>query len=82
MKTYGGSKVIAPPFLTSALGSGEWSASRSACFTHEERVTGTHWRGGLAGPELVRTFWRRVKFFALAENLTPTVQTVALLCTD
>jgi hypothetical protein len=27
MKTYGGSKDIAPPFLTSVLDRGEWSAS-------------------------------------------------------
>jgi hypothetical protein len=28
MKTYGGSGDIAPPFLTSALDEGDWSASR------------------------------------------------------
>jgi hypothetical protein len=28
MKTYGEGEVIAPPFLTSGLDGGEWSASR------------------------------------------------------
>jgi hypothetical protein len=33
-------------FMTSALGGGEWSASRLGCFTPVERVPGTHWIGG------------------------------------
>jgi hypothetical protein len=33
MEKYGGSADIAPPFLTSALDGGEWSASRSDSFT-------------------------------------------------
>jgi hypothetical protein len=43
MKTWG-SGGIAPPFLTLALGGGEWSASRPG-----ERVPGTHWIGGCVG---------------------------------
>jgi hypothetical protein len=37
-------------FLTSALGGGEWSASRSCRFTPGERASGTHWLGGWVGP--------------------------------
>jgi hypothetical protein len=33
----------APPFLTSALDGGEWSASRPCRFTPGERTCGTHW---------------------------------------
>jgi hypothetical protein len=31
--------------LTSALHGGEWSASRTGCFTPRERAPGTHWIG-------------------------------------
>jgi hypothetical protein len=41
-----GSWCIVPPFLTSALIGGKWSASRPCQFTAEERATGTHWIGG------------------------------------
>jgi hypothetical protein len=41
---------IAPPFLTSALGRGEWSASRPGRFTLGEIALGTHWIGGWVGP--------------------------------
>jgi hypothetical protein len=41
---------MAPPFLTSALDGGEWSASRPCCFTPGERAPGTHWIGGWVGP--------------------------------
>jgi hypothetical protein len=47
MKTYGG---VAPPFLTSALDGGEWSASRPSRFTSGERALGTRWLGGWVGP--------------------------------
>jgi hypothetical protein len=33
MNTYGGVEKTAPPFVTSALDVGEWSASRSGRFT-------------------------------------------------
>jgi hypothetical protein len=39
-----------PPFLTSALDGGEWSASRSCCFTSGERAPGIHWAGGWVDP--------------------------------
>jgi hypothetical protein len=35
---------MAPPYMTSALERGEWSASRLCCFTH-----GTHWIWGWVG---------------------------------
>jgi hypothetical protein len=41
-----GSGGTAPPFLTSVLDGGEWSASRPGCFAPGERVPGTHWTGG------------------------------------
>jgi hypothetical protein len=44
MKTWG-SGGIAPPFLTSALDGGDWSASRLGRFTR-----GVHRIGGLVGP--------------------------------
>jgi hypothetical protein len=41
---------VAPPFLTSALDGGEWSASHPGRFTSWERAPGTHWTGGWVGP--------------------------------
>jgi hypothetical protein len=41
---------IAPPFLTSALDGGEWSASRPGRFTPREIASGNHWTGGWVGP--------------------------------
>jgi hypothetical protein len=43
---------MAPLFFTSVLDGGEWSASRSGCFTPVERATGTHWIGGWVGPRV------------------------------
>jgi hypothetical protein len=40
-----GSGGIAPPFLTSALDGGEWSASRPGRFTSGEIAADTHWVG-------------------------------------
>jgi hypothetical protein len=34
---------MAPPFLTSALDGGEWSASHPGRFTRGDGATGTHW---------------------------------------
>jgi hypothetical protein len=45
-----GSGGIAPPFLTSALDGGEWSASRPYRIIPRERAPGTHWVGGWVGP--------------------------------
>jgi hypothetical protein len=53
MKKYGGSRRVAPPYLTSALDGGEGSDSRPA-----ERVPDTHmtegWLGVRAGPDAVK----------------------------
>jgi hypothetical protein len=40
-----GSRGIAPPFLTSALDGGEWSASRPVRFIAMETALDTHWTG-------------------------------------
>jgi hypothetical protein len=42
----------APPFMTSALHGGEWSASSPSRFTPGERAPGTHWIGGWVGPRV------------------------------
>jgi hypothetical protein len=47
MKTYGGVEVLLYAFLNSALGAGEWSASRPGRFTPGEKASGIHWIGGL-----------------------------------
>jgi hypothetical protein len=44
-----GNGNTAPPFLTSALDGGEWSASHPCRFTPEERTPSTHWIAGLVG---------------------------------
>jgi hypothetical protein len=44
MKTYGGSWIIALPFLISKPDGGEWSGSRFCRFTPD-----THWTGGWVG---------------------------------
>jgi hypothetical protein len=46
MKAYWGSGFIVPRVFTSALGGGEWSASRPGHSTPEVRVPGTHWLDG------------------------------------
>jgi len=46
----GGMEVQLHAFLTSALDSGEWSASRAGYFTPAPvRSPGTHWIGGWVG---------------------------------
>jgi hypothetical protein len=47
MKAYGRVNVQIHIFLTSALGGGEWSASRPGRFTPGERALRTHWIGWL-----------------------------------
>jgi hypothetical protein len=49
-KTYGGVEVQFHVFLTSALGGGEWLASRPGRFTSGERVPYTHWTGSWMDP--------------------------------
>jgi hypothetical protein len=49
MTTYGGVDVQNHVSLTSALGKGEWTASRPGRFTPRERAPGAHWIWGLVG---------------------------------
>jgi hypothetical protein len=49
MKTYWGLEVEVHA-LTSALGGGEWSASRPGRFTPAVSYSDIHWIGGWAGP--------------------------------
>jgi hypothetical protein len=50
MKVYWGVEVQHHELLISALGGGEWSASRLGRFTPREIAPGTHWIGGWVGP--------------------------------
>jgi hypothetical protein len=52
MKTYGGGEVYLHAFLTSALGGGEWSASRPGHFIPVKRAPDTLWMGGWEGPRV------------------------------
>jgi hypothetical protein len=64
MKTYGGSVDIAPPFLTSALDRGKWSALRSS-HSNPGYITDGGW-----APEAVWMLWRREKSHAPAGKRT------------
>jgi hypothetical protein len=44
MKTYEGVEGIAVPFLTSALGGGDFSVSRLCYITSGEKAPGTYWK--------------------------------------
>jgi hypothetical protein len=68
---------IGPPFLTSALGGGEWWASRTGLFTPGERAPESKWT-----PGPVWTLWSRDKSLASAGNRTPAVQHIARRYTD
>jgi hypothetical protein len=46
-----GSGSIDPPFLTSALDGGEWSASRPGRYTPGDMAPGTHWIWGWGGSQ-------------------------------
>jgi hypothetical protein len=39
MKTYWGSRGLAPPFLISTLGGGEWSVSHPVCYIVGDKQT-------------------------------------------
>jgi hypothetical protein len=41
---------MAPPFLTSPLDGGKWSASLRCRFTPEDRAPGVNWIGDWVGP--------------------------------
>jgi hypothetical protein len=75
-----GSGGIAPPFLTSALYGGEWSASRPYRFTSEETAFATCWIEGWVGPRAGLDFMK--KKLAPARNRTPSVQPVSRRYTD
>jgi hypothetical protein len=47
-----GSGGIAPPYFTSILDGGEWSASRPFRFTPREIAPRAHWIGGWVGPRV------------------------------
>jgi hypothetical protein len=76
MKTFGGVQVIAPPFLTSALDGGEWSASRPRLFSPGERDSGTHWIGW-EGPRSGLDVVEKGKISSPAGNRTTAAQSVA-----
>jgi hypothetical protein len=52
-------------FLTSALGGGEWSASRPCRFIPEERATDTHWIGNWVDPRAGLDDMEKLKFLNL-----------------
>jgi hypothetical protein len=63
---------IAPPFLTSALHGGEWSASRFCRFNHRGRALGTYSIGGWVSPRVcLEAVEKRNKSLALSGNRTP-----------
>jgi hypothetical protein len=66
-----GCTSIAPPFLTSALDGGEWSASRPCPFTH-----GTHCVRGWT--HCVFTDFSLLQWLTVDDNLVP----VCLCCVD
>jgi hypothetical protein len=73
-----GSGCIGPPFLTSTLDGGEWSASRLGVFTPGEFGPITDGQEALWASEPVWTLRGREKL-ALAEIRTPDIQLVAIL---
>jgi hypothetical protein len=70
-----GSVVITPPFLTSALEGGEWSASRPCRFTPEERAPRYPLDRRLAGLQSRSGRYGEEKNVAPSGNRTPAVQT-------
>jgi hypothetical protein len=73
---------MAPPFLTSALGEGELTASCPGRFTPgKEPPVPIGQEAGWA-PEMVWTLWSRDKSLTPAENRTPAVQFSAHRYTD
>jgi hypothetical protein len=60
-----GERRIAPPFFTSALDGGEWSASRPGHFNPRERAFVTHWTGGWVDPRAGLEDVEKRKFLAL-----------------
>jgi hypothetical protein len=77
-EAYWGVELQLHAFLTSALDGGEWSTSRSGCFTPGERALGTRLIGGWVGPRAIldAVAKRKDPIFAPAGNWTPVVQPV------
>jgi hypothetical protein len=75
-----GSGGIVPPFLTSALDGGEWSASPPSRFTPGQRAPGTHWMGGWVGhrTDLESVEKRKVMPLPGIEPQPPRLQPVAI----
>jgi hypothetical protein len=77
-----GSGGIAPPFLTSALDGGEWSASRPGRYIPGKKpLVSIEYEAGWA-PVLVLTLWSREKSIAPAVNRTPVFQPEVRRYTD
>jgi hypothetical protein len=66
MKTFRRVEVWLHAFITSALGGGEWSASRPSGM----RALGTNWIGDWVGPraDLVEEVKRKISIIAPAAN--------------
>jgi hypothetical protein len=60
MKTYGGGGK-GPPFLTSALDGGDWSASCPRRFIPKEIASGIHWIGRCVDPRAGLNFTEKRK---------------------
>jgi hypothetical protein len=60
-----GSGVIAPPFLTSTLDEGEWSASRPVRFNSMEGPPDTYCTGGWVGLRAGLDPWEKKKISCL-----------------
>jgi hypothetical protein len=71
-----------PPFLTSALDGGEWSASRPGRLTPGKIAPCIHWRGGWAGPRACRDAMEKRKILSLPGVELPTFHPVARRYTD
>jgi hypothetical protein len=82
MKTYGGSGGIGPPFLTSELYGGEWSASSPDRFTPGDRALGTHWIGGWVDPRAGLDTEDRIKMslYPQSNSLHPVSYNKIRLC--
>jgi hypothetical protein len=62
---YARMEVQPPPFLTSTLDVGEWSASQPGRLTPEKGVLGSYWMGGSVGPRVGVDPMEKKKFLLL-----------------
>jgi hypothetical protein len=77
-----GNGGVTPPFFTSALDGGEWSAAHPFRFIFGKRgPVPIVWEAEWA-PELVWTLWNREKSLASTGTRTPAFQPVTHQCTD